>query len=161
MDATTMPLAHSLLNSLESDFSDFTFTLSDSFEWHPADAAITYDPNDPYFESRLLHELSHAILGHQSYERDIDLIAMERDAWQHAKMKLGPKYKVEVPGDIIHHDMDTYRDWLHARSTCPHCESTGIQTKKQTYQCVTCRKIWRVNEARTCSLRRYKLDQNK
>lgn len=153
-----MPSTNSLPETLKNDYKAFHFELGENFEWSPPTATITYVVEDPYADSRLLHELSHAILKHQSYDRDIDLIAMERDAWQYARMELAPYYKVVIESDIIHHDMNTYRDWLHGRSTCPYCNSNGIQTKKLEYQCVTCRKSWHVNEARTCSLRRYKLE---
>lgn len=157
MDVTTMPSTHSLLELVQKSFPAFTFTAGERFEWQPGTSTIIYDLDDPLFEPRLLHEIGHATLKHSSYKRDIDLIAMERDAWQAARMELGSHFNVEVSGDIIHHDMDTYRDWLHERSTCPHCASNGIQIKKHEYKCVTCRKTWRVNEARTCQLRRYRL----
>ena len=152
-----MPLTHSLLESVELAFPDLTFTAGEQFEWQPAESVIVYDLDDPLFEARLLHEIGHATLNHSSYDRDVDLIAMERDAWQAARMQLAPQFKADIPGDVIHHDMDTYRDWLHERSTCPHCGSNGIQIKKRDYKCVTCLKTWRVNEARTCQLRRYRL----
>ncbi len=152
MPSTEQPL----LERIEHDHQDLTFTPGEGFEWNPTERVIVYDLSDPYFDARLLHELSHALLGHHRYERDIDLIAMERDAWQHARMELAPKYDVEVAGDVIHHDMDTYRDWMHARSVCPNCGATGLETKKHLYRCLTCRHEWRVNEARTCALRRYK-----
>lgn len=153
-----MPSTNSLPERLKNDYKSFHFEAGDTFEWNPVESIIVYDVDDPYSDSRLLHEVSHAILKHQSYERDIDLIAMERDAWQYARMELAPYYDTLIEGDIIHRDMNTYRDWLHNRSTCPYCGSNGIQTKKIQYQCVTCRKSWQVNEARTCSLRRYKLE---
>ncbi len=152
-----MPSTHSLLESAELAFPALTFTAGDRFEWQPKSSVVTYDLDDPLFEPRLLHEIGHATLKHHSYERDIDLIAMERDAWQAARMELASRFGVEIPGDIIHHDMDTYRDWLHERSTCPHCGSNGIQIKKREYKCVTCLQTWRVNEARNCQLRRYRL----
>lgn len=152
-----MPSTHSLLDALTQDYPAITLEAGDHFEWQPSRTTIVYDLDDPLFEARLLHEFGHALLKHSSYERDIDLIARERDAWQTARLELAPTYGVDIPGDIIHHDMDTYRDWLHARSTCPYCGSNGIQIKKRDYKCVTCLKTWRVNEARTCSLRRYRL----
>jgi hypothetical protein len=158
MDATTMPSTLSLLTSVRKDFTDITFVAGEHFEWQPTDRTITYDPEDPFFDAHLLHELAHAILKHKDYDRDIDLIAMERDAWQHARLELSSRYDVDITGDILHHDMDSYRDWLHDRSTCPHCGSSGIQIKKHEYKCVTCLKTWRVNEARTCQLRRYRLN---
>lgn len=152
-----MPSTHSLLERAGQAFPALTFAAGERFEWQPATSTIVYDPDDPLFEARLLHEIGHAQLKHTSYERDIDLIAMERDAWQTARMELAARFSVDIPGDAIHHDMDTYRDWLHERSTCPHCGSSGIQIKKREYKCVTCRKTWRVNEARSCALRRYRL----
>lgn len=151
-----MPSMNTLLERIEADYPDLTFTAGERFEWHPTGSTIVYDLEDPDFDAHLLHELGHATLKHNGYDRDIDLIAMERDAWQAAKLDFGPRYDVDVPSEVLHHDMDTYRDWLHERSTCPHCGSSGIQTKQREYTCVTCRKTWRVNEARSCSLRRYK-----
>lgn len=152
-----MPSTSSLLERVHDAYPALTFTAGERFEWHPSESVIIYDPEDPLLDSRLLHEIGHATLSHDSYDRDIDLIAMERDAWQTARMDLAPKYGVEIPADVIHHDMDTYRDWLHGRSTCPHCSSNGIQIQKREYKCVTCRKTWRVNEARSCQLRRWRL----
>jgi tRNA(Ile2) C34 agmatinyltransferase TiaS len=157
MDVTIMPSTLPLLEIIRAEHPDIIFTHDDHFEWQPKSRTILYDSDDSFLEAHLLHELSHALLNHEDYERDIDLIAMERDAWQMAKVDLAPKYDVIVTGDILHHDMDTYREWLHARSTCPHCGSNGIQIKKSEYKCVTCLKTWRVNEARNCQLRRYRL----
>ena len=157
MDATIMPSTNSLLDTVQVAFEGLKFHAGDRFEWRPGEQTIVYDLDDPDFDAHLLHELGHATLGHDSYERDIDLIAMERDAWQAALMEHAPRFNTEVDGDVIHHGMETYRDWLHARSTCPHCGSTGIQIKKAEYKCVTCLKTWRVNEARSCQLRRYRL----
>ncbi len=151
-----MPSTPTLLEKVMARYPALTFTAGERFEWHPENSEIVYDPDDPMHDARLLHEIGHAQLNHDSYDRDIGLIAMERDAWQVARMEIAPPLGVEVAGDVIHHDMDTYRDWLHDRSTCPHCQSSGIQIKKQEYKCVTCRKSWRVNEARSCALRRYK-----
>ncbi|MGYP002359453074 len=156
MDATTMPSTSPLLDTLARDYPELTFHAGEQFEWQPAENTVIYDHTDPSFEARLLHEVGHSLLAHTTYDRDIDLIALERDAWQEAKTNLGPKYNVEITGEDIDADMDTYRDWLHSRSTCPYCESSGIQTGKKEYTCVTCRKTWRVNEARSCALRRYK-----
>lgn len=155
MDATTMPSTDSLIEKLRQDFPDFHFQASTDFEWDSSSKTIRYNPEDDSYEPRLLHELSHAVLAHNTYDKDIDLIALERDAWQHARMELAPRYDIRIDADTIQDDMDTYRDWLHARSTCPKCESSGLQIKKHTYRCVSCSATWRVNEARVCALRRY------
>ncbi|HMQ96212.1 MAG TPA: hypothetical protein PKD19_03245 [Candidatus Saccharibacteria bacterium] len=102
----------------------------------------------------MLHELGHGLLNHQSYSRDIELLGYERDAWEEAK-KIATNYTVELQQNDIEKHLDSYRDWLHSRSTCPACESSGLQTAKYRYTCLACKHIWRVNEARTCALRRY------
>lgn len=156
-----MPSTSPLLNQLAKDFPNVTFHSGEQFEWQPETQSVTYSLTDPAFNARLLHEVGHSQLEHISYTRDIDLIAMERDAWQQARTALAPRYNIEISSEEIDADMDTYRDWLHERSTCPHCESNGIQTGQKEYTCVTCRKKWHVNEARTCSLRRYKVPEIK
>ena len=156
-----MPSTSPLLDQLTRDFPDITFHPGEQFEWKPEAQSVTYNLTDPSFNARLLHEVGHSQLKHSSYSRDIDLVAMERDAWQEARVTLAPRYDIAISSEEIDIDMDTYRDWLHERSTCPYCESNGIQTGSKEYTCVTCRKKWQVNEARTCSLRRYKLPENK
>lgn len=155
-----MPSTTNLLNKLTARYPKLHFKESDSFHYEPLDHTVFFSLEDAHLPERLLHEVSHAQLNHTDYERDIDLIALERDAWEHAKTVLGPEFDVEVSVNQIDEDMDTYRNWLHARSTCPYCNASGLQTAKYEYTCVVCRQKWRVNEARACMLRRYKL-QNK
>lgn len=156
MVATTTLSMSSLIETLATAFPTLTFESGERFEWRPNESKIIYDETDQLHDARLLHELGHAQLHHTTYDRDIDLIAMERDAWQIARLEFAPRFGVLVPADVIHFDMDTYRDWLHSRSTCPHCSSNGIQIKKSEYKCVTCLQTWRVNEARSCQLKRYR-----
>lgn len=151
-----MPLITSLVAKLTADFPAFHFTPASEFRWSPDEQAIFYDASSKDAAS-LLHELSHAALGHASFTRDIGLLELERAAWQHATEVLAPAYGVVISEDQIEDALDTYRDWLHARSTCPSCGATGLQTKKNEYKCLACLAKWRVNDARVCGLRRYKL----
>lgn len=151
-----MPSITSLVTRLQHDFPDFTFEMSDNFRWSPQEHVIFYDQKSDDYAS-LLHELAHAVLQHQSYDKDITLIEMERDAWQYATDTLAPQYEVAISDTTVQASLDTYRDWLHARSTCPQCKATGVQTKKSHYKCVLCATVWRVNDARICALRRYTL----
>jgi len=148
----------SLTDTLAQQFPEFSFVASDEFRWSPDSQTVTYDRASDDLAA-LLHELSHAILGHKDYKRDIELIGLERDAWRYASEKLAKAYRVTVSPDEIEDSLDTYRDWLHARSTCPRCQATGIQVKKHEYKCPACFQKWRVNDARVCALRRYKLPQ--
>ena len=155
MDATTTPSITSLAAKLRIDYPGYTFKEGGDFRWSPQKKAIFYDArsNDSV---TLLHELAHALLKHTDYRRDVELIAMERAAWEYAAQSLAPLYAVSVTVDQIEDALDTYRDWLHARSTCPSCGATGVQIKDHSYQCVACFTQWRVNDARSCALRRWK-----
>jgi len=152
-----MPSMLSLIKKLKTDFKQFTFVESDVFLW-------SHSENTIYFIGKgnnygfLFHELAHALLNHADYNRDIELLAMERQAWDKAK-DLAPKYDFSIDDDFIQSNLDTYRDWLHSRSTCPECKANGLQVEKKSYRCLACNHQWRVNEARTCALRRYKIDK--
>lgn len=112
---------------------------------------IHYDPNDPV---GTLHELGHAICNHQKYGRDIELVIMEREAWDRA-LELSRRYGIDIDPDEIEDYLDTYRDWLDKRSRCPKCHQTGWQDQQQlTYHCPNCGSSWQANDARKTALRR-------
>ncbi len=150
-----MPSTTANIASLISYFPEISFVHGDDFRWMPDENTIEYSPRDPHAVEHLLHEVAHAKLGHISYDRDIELIALEREAWRYAKIELAPLFHASIDADLIEDDLDTYRDWLHARSTCPQCQATGIQTSMQLYTCIACHAKWRVNAAMRCGLRRY------
>lgn len=146
---------HSLINLLKKNYPLFHFQAGEAFQWSPDSVTIFYGrEEDPV---ALLHELAHAILGHRYYSRDVELLEMEREAWEYARDRLSKEYVIVIEDDIVEQALDTYRDWLHARSNCTTCSSTGIQISPNIYKCVACGTSWRVNEARLCALRRYTL----
>lgn len=149
-----MPSITSLINRLKIDYPDISFTSGDEFRWSPANKTVIYEEKSDDTAS-LLHELAHSLLHHTSYTKDLHLLEMERDAWSQAVEVLAPTYRVDITNETVDSALDSYRDWLHARSTCPKCEATGIQAKQNEYKCLACRTKWRVNEARVCELRRY------
>lgn len=153
MDATTTRSIASLLAKLKVNYPNFAFTASDEFRWSPKEKTIFYDSSSDN-ALFLLHELSHAILGHDQYTRDIELVELERSAWDYAEKRLCKPYLIPMDSEVVEDSLDTYRDWLHSRSTCPACQSTGIETKKYEYRCIACATTWRVNDARVCALRR-------
>lgn len=155
MVAITMPSTDSLVKILAAEFPNILFTAGSSFAWSPANNCITYLAHSSDTSS-LLHELSHALLGHTNYQRDIELLGQERDAWSYAS-QLASNYGIVIADEIAQAALDTYRDWLHARSTCPACSATGMQTAQSTYACQACRTRWQVNSATTCALRRYQI----
>lgn len=143
----------SLASLLKSEFPSISFVPGNIFAWSHIRKQVEYiaDSSDT---ASLLHELSHALLGHKTYRRDIELLGYERDAWAHA-IALGPKYKIKIEEETIQNALDTYRDWLHARSKCPICSASGMQTAPSTYTCPACNAAWKVNSATTCALKRY------
>jgi ribosomal protein L37AE/L43A len=139
-----------LVTKLVNDFPKLKFEKSDVAHWSPGKKTVFYTRSD----TRLLHELGHAILDHTDFVQDIELIHLERDAWEKAR-ELAPKYKVKITDDVIEAALDDYRDWLHARSLCPKCNQTGIQSRTNLiYSCLNCDARWTVNDARVCGLRR-------
>jgi hypothetical protein len=144
-----------LLSQLKADYPSITFVMGDDFMWSRDRRELTVG-DAPDASAFALHELGHAVLGHADFLFDIELLRQEREAWEQAK-KLAIMYKVNIEPDLIEDSLDTYRDWLHARSLCPACGLTGLQTKTSTYMCVNCRCSWHPNDARRVSLRRYKV----
>ena len=124
--------------------------------WSPDEQTI-YHPRLSTDESiwSLLHEVAHAELSHHTYTLDVELVSHEVAAWEHALL-LSRLYNLHINDDYIQDHLDTYRAWLHDRSTCPHCGQNGLQTKN-TYSCINCKCLWRANEARICALRRVRL----
>lgn len=142
-------------DSLAPLLKNLTLKKGEIFSWDHTARVLTYDPDALHAGAYLLHELSHALLDHSRYTRDTQLLEMERAAWDKAT-ELASNFSVEIEEDFVEDTLDTYRDWLHARSICPNCDATGIQTSAGEYRCVACSTLWHVNEARTCALRRHK-----
>jgi len=138
----------------EPHLQSLTLKKGELFSWNHTACVITYSPKAKSADAYLLHEFSHALLQHQEYARDIDLLKMERAAWDKA-ITIASNFHVTIDDNLIESALDTYRDWLHERSICPTCNATGIEASKQQYECVSCHTTWRANEARDCSLRRY------
>lgn len=159
MAATSTPKISSVFSQVKADNPELVFELGDDFQWSPTTRTITHPPIDSLGDLyQLLHETGHAQLGHSGYTRDIELLDMERQAWHQAINHLAPKYQLDLTDDddAVQDSLDSYRQWLYDRSTCPNCSAVGHETSSANYSCLVCQQSWRVNEARTCQLRRYK-----
>lgn len=154
MVATTT-VFNNLLQKLRSEYPGITFEAGDNFRWSPSQSTVYYQPGKDTVT--LLHETAHASLKHTGYDHDIDLIHLEREAWNRT-LELGKKYSVTIDSEAVEDALDTYRDWLHARSLCPSCKQNGVQTAENTYTCVICGQKWTVNDARSCGLKRHKIN---
>lgn len=154
-----MPSTPSLIQKLAKDFPAIHFVEAEAFQWSADTKTISYNTSDETATEHALHELAHALLDHRAYTRDIELLKMEREAWSHAQEVLAPQYDITIDDETREEALDSYRDWLHARSTCPNCKATGLETDKYLYKCLACRHTWRVNEARLCGLKRYSIQK--
>ena len=154
MDATLPQKVCSLIDKLRQDYPEISFEESITTAWSPSEKTVFYQGESSV--NTILHELGHGLLMHTEYNRDIELLKLEFLAWQKAK-EISVKYAIKITDTEIENHLDTYRDWLHARSTCPSCQTTGLQDTENSYKCLTCHHKWRVNQARTCALRRYSI----
>jgi len=146
---TTSGKASDFIRQITDDYPQFTFKPGRQEHWSPRTKTITYDDSASADELRygLLHELSHALLGHDNYHSDFELLKLESQAWEMA-VKIGRKYKVKLDNDHIQDCLDTYRDWLHRRSKCPACGVHTLQVDGRTYRCFNCGTTWNVTSRR-------------
>lgn len=148
-----------LLKTLQKDFPQVTFAPGETFSWSSRKQTVNFPlipPNAAHAAWSLLHEMGHALLGHTTYQSDFELVKLEAAAWDKAA-ELGKKYGHLIDVDHIQDCLDTYRDWLHQRSTCPKCLITSLQRDMHTYCCYNCNTQWRVSRSKLC--RPYRLLQ--
>ena len=136
------------LNQLQADFPDLRFRPGPRFSFRPPKTLqIAYDPTYPPTKNALLtlHELGHALSKHKDYKVDVERLKLESEAWERAKTLLSehPNYSKILPGLVYYPDfaedqLDSYRDWLHARSLCKACGLTRYQTPDGRYHCPLC-----------------------
>lgn len=139
-----------LVERLSADYPSFRFVSSATPHWNQAEHTIYYNADG----ATTLHELGHALLGHQSYGQDIELIQMERAAWNKA-LCLAPKYGVRISTEDVEAALDSYRDWLYKRSLCPTCGQCGVQSHvDHCYTCPNCHSRWRASSGKNKRLRR-------
>ena len=141
-----------LLRQLRSDHPNLTFAAGEAFVWSPDNQTVFYNSSaidEPTSQWSLLHEVSHGILNHTHYRSDFELIKLEVEAWDYANV-LGDKYGVQIDQDHVQDCLDTYRDWLHRRSTCPTCNTVSAQSSTGSYSCLNCGATWNVSKSRFC-----------
>jgi hypothetical protein len=149
---TTAINLDSLLTKITQDYPDLSFIESARFSWHAGKRHVSYkkaSKNTIHDIFSLLHELGHAILGHTNYKHDIELLQLEVAAWDKAR-GLAAHYGVKLDEDYVQDCLDTYRDWLHLRATCPACFARSLQTSERRYRCFNCGAEWSVTRSRLC-----------
>ena len=140
-----------LVKKLATTYPDLRFIASNKFYWSPKEQAVYYDvsKNDEQGKWALIHELSHGLLGHKNYRTDFELLQLEVAAWHKAE-EVAKLFAIRINQDHVQDCLDTYRDWLHARSKCPACGEHGIQAKSGDYTCINCQSVWHVSQERFC-----------
>ena len=124
------------LKKIQADYPEFRFTEGKKYAFRPP-RTIVLGPSEAFSELLLLHEVSHAILGHKTFKMDVERLKMESEAWEKAR-ELADKYTIGINEDLIQDELDTYRDWLHTRSRCKECGLTCYQTSDGVYHCPRC-----------------------
>lgn len=143
-------------SQLSQKFPDLSFKVGKNFMYSPKHKVVYYHPDrikTNHGILALLHEVGHALLGHQTYELDIELLDMEVAAWEKAKY-LAKEYRLEIDEKHINDCLETYRIWLYKRSSCPICSNTSLQSSANEYQCFLCDARWQVAQTRTTQPRR-------
>ena len=141
-----------MINELAKIMPDVHFSPGERFSWSPAERKITYTPEQIEADGRyaLLHETGHAMLGHSNYTTDVELLKMEVAAWEKAK-ELAKTLGLSISEEHVQQCLDSYRDWLYRRSTCPNCGTNTLQNDSTNdYRCFNCHTEWEVSPSRFC-----------
>jgi hypothetical protein len=139
-----------LTAKLQQQFPELRFRAGQQFSWSPDTGEIIYKSNATGRKAdwSLLHETGHALLKHQSYGADYELLRLEIDAWERAKV-VAKEVGLTISEDHIQDCLDTYRDWLYKRSICPNCGTKCLQQDDFVhYRCFNCHTTWSVTASR-------------
>jgi hypothetical protein len=145
-------MKHPLVNRCQTLLPDVQFAESDVFFWSPRARTVHINSSaldTPRGQWALLHEVGHAKLSHTTYKNDFGLLSLEVQAWE-AAIGIAADFDIAIDEDHIQDCLDTYRNWLYARSTCPTCMLNSLQVDKTTYECLTCGTRWHVSGSRFC-----------
>lgn len=139
-----------LLKTLRKKFPELRFTAGLQFSWSPENSEIIYKLGASGQQATwsLLHETGHALLEHQTYGADFELLQLEVAAWEKAK-HIAEELGIKIDEDHVQDSLDTYRDWLYKRSICPECNTKCLQQDDtNTYRCHNCHATWQVTASR-------------
>lgn len=150
-----MPAISSLIAKLAASYPEITFSTGEYAYWSTSQKTVFYCPHEPHAAWVILHETAHSLLDHQDYSRDIELLRLEQEAWSYATTLLAPRFGITIDPEFIETQLDTYRDWLHSKSTCPACQSNGLEQAKHHYTCLHCQTSWHTNTGIDVEIRRF------
>lgn len=129
--------ARELVAKLAADYPELRFRVGKKFMFRPPRTVVVEAGGTSKWGLQLLHEVGHALSGHRDFRTDPERIKMEREAWERAR-GLAEAYNIQYDEEFVERALDTYRDWLHQRSTCPECGLTRYQTQDGQWHCPGC-----------------------
>ncbi len=131
-----------------ASYAKYTFVPSGYFAFDASEETIHYDEAEIQSNKgklSLLHEVSHAELGHFTFSNDFELLIMEAQAW-HLTKRLCNRFDVPVDDAYIQECINSYDHWLSTRSSCPHCYNFCLPTKDpHTFRCFLCGCSWQAS----------------
>lgn len=136
MNSSFSPDCINFLYKIKSSYPQFIFREGKKFAFHPP-KTVVIGPQEPFWELLLLHEVSHAILGHKAFKTDVERLKMESEAWNQAE-KLTKTLNIPFNTDFAESQLDSYRNWLHQKSLCKTCGLTRFETPDGKYHCPRC-----------------------
>lgn len=148
-----------LVTLIRNDYPDLSLVEAPQFSWHAGHNVVSFKSSCPGGQKdtwALLHELGHALLSHSAYHYDFELLKLEAAAWAKSH-EIALKYGIDIDDDYVQDCLDTYRDWLHLRATCPKCLTRSLQITPERYSCFNCQAEWSVSRNRFC--RPYRLQK--
>lgn len=149
-----------LVDLLLQKYPGLHFAKGDAFCWSPETREVIYkqDFRKQSASWSLLHETGHALLNHQTYRNDLELLTMEIEAWEKAK-QLASEVGIVIDEEHVQDCLDTYREWVYRRSICPTCSTKSLQQGNMPfYHCFNCHTVWKVSDSRFC--RAYRTTKN-
>lgn len=143
------------IKDIVSLFPELKFESGKSLSWNPIKESITLPEKDGInVIYGLIHEIAHAKLIHNSFSHDIELIKMEREAWNKGCEIAQDLLGLKIDSGYIEDCLDSYREWLYKRSLCPRCALSGFQVNDHEYSCPHCLIDWKVPPSRLCTVKR-------
>lgn len=123
---------------LREEYPNLCWRVGKKFAYRPP-RTIVVEQNfeQDCYNLLVLHELGHALCEHKNYGTDAERLKMERQAWEKAR-ELAKKYEVEYVEELVEEKLDSYREWLHQKSTCKRCGLTMYQKRNGGYFCPQC-----------------------
>ena len=156
MPKTSLPS----VNEIKKRFPQFHFFEHEVFHWSPKNNIVYYNAEEldkPEGIFQLLHEVGHALSSHTDYESGVQLLRIEAEAWKQAQ-ELAEGYGLKIKDKQIERCLDSYRDWLYLRSTCPTCSTISLETSANHYHCFNCLQKWKVPANQITRSYRLRLD---